>query len=35
MELRKIDAKIEVGPRDSLLVQLKVRSVFRDRILQA
>lgn len=35
MELKKIDAKIEVGPGDSLLVQLKVRSVFRDRILHA
>jgi hypothetical protein len=28
MELGKINAKIEVGPGDSLLAQLKIRSVF-------
>jgi hypothetical protein len=35
IELGKINAKIEVGPGDSLLAQLKIRSVFRDRILEA
>jgi hypothetical protein len=35
IELGKINAKIEVGPVDSLLAQLKIRSVFRDRILEA
>jgi len=35
IELGKINAKIEVGPGDSLLPQLKIRSVFRDRILEA
>jgi hypothetical protein len=35
LELRKINAKVEIGPRGSLLAQLKVRSVFREKILGA
>lgn len=34
LELRKIDAKIEIGHKDSLSAQLKVRSVLRDRVLK-
>ena len=28
LELRKINAKVEVGPRGSLLAQLRVRSIL-------
>jgi hypothetical protein len=35
LELRKIDAKIEIVPRESLLAQLKLRSLLRDRLLEA
>jgi hypothetical protein len=28
IELRKIDAKVEVGPEGSLLAQLRVKSTF-------
>jgi len=35
LELRKINAKVEIGPRGSLLAQLKVRSVFWEKILGA
>jgi len=34
MELKKIDAKIEVGPEDSLLSQLRVWSVLQDKVLE-
>lgn len=34
MELKKIDAKIEVGPEDSLLSQLRVWFVLRDKVLE-
>jgi len=33
--LRKIDARIETVPRESLLAQLKLRSLLRDRLLEA
>ena len=35
LELRKINAKVEVGPRGSLLAQLRVRSILRDKVLEA
>lgn len=35
MELRKIDARIETVPRESLLAQLKLRLLLRDRLLEA
>jgi len=35
IELGKINAKIEVGPGDSLLAQLKIKSIFQDRVLDA
>ena len=34
MELKKIDAKIEVGLEDSLLSQLRVWFVLRDKVLE-
>jgi len=34
MEFKKIDAKIEVGPKDSLLSQLRVWSVLQDKVLE-
>jgi len=33
--LRKIDVRIETVPRESLLAQLKLRSLLRDRLLEA
>jgi hypothetical protein len=35
LELRKIDVKLENVPRESLLAQLKLRSLLRDRLLEA
>jgi len=35
LKLRKINAKVEIGPRGSLLTQLKVRSIFQEKILGA
>ena len=35
IELRKIDAKMEVGPNGSLIAQLWVKSTFREKILEA
>jgi hypothetical protein len=35
LELRNINAKVEIGPEGSLLAQLKVRSVFREKVLGA
>jgi hypothetical protein len=35
LELRNINAKVEIGPEGSLLAQLKVRSVFLEKILGA
>lgn len=35
MELRKIDARIKTVPRESLLAQLKLRLLLRDRLLEA
>lgn len=32
--LRKIDAKIEITPKDSLLAQLRVKFVLGDRVLE-
>jgi hypothetical protein len=34
MEFKKIDAKIEVGLEDSLLSQLRVWFVLRDKVLE-
>jgi hypothetical protein len=34
-ELRKINAKVEVGLASSLLAQLWVRSILRDKVLKA
>jgi len=31
LELRKINSKVEIGPEGSLLVQLKVRLIFREK----
>jgi len=35
IELRKIDAKVEVGPEGSLFAQLRVKSTFREKVLEA
>jgi hypothetical protein len=35
LELRKINAKVEVGPRGSLIAQLRVRSILQDKVLEA
>jgi hypothetical protein len=35
MELRKIGLRLSVGPEGSLLAQLKIRSVLRDKVLVA
>jgi hypothetical protein len=34
-ELRQIDAKVEVGPEGSLFAQLRVKSTFREKVLEA
>lgn len=31
-KLRKIDTKIEITPKDSLLAQLRMNSILRDRV---
>ena len=35
MELKKIGLRLSVGPEGSLLAQLKIRSMLRDRVLVA
>jgi hypothetical protein len=35
LELRKIDAKVEVGSEGSLLAQLRVKSTFREKVMEA
>jgi hypothetical protein len=35
LELRKIDAKMELGPEGSLLAQLRVKLVFQEKVLEA
>jgi len=35
LELRKINANIEIRPKHSLIAQLKVRSMLQDKVLEA
>jgi len=35
LELRKINAKVEVGPKGSLIAQLRVKSILRNKVLEA
>ena len=35
VELKKMGLRLSVGPKGSLLAQLKIRSVFRDKVLMA
>jgi hypothetical protein len=33
--LRKIDIQVDIGPKGSLLAQLKLRSVLKNKVLEA